>query len=91
MPRVIMPSGLGRARPLNRRATPEIADRIAGLQELDARLAGLGRHLDRPRRSLDIIDASGPCCDAADAVVGSVESTCACCAPASEAATAGSV
>ncbi|HET9520991.1 MAG TPA: MerR family transcriptional regulator, partial [Candidatus Limnocylindrales bacterium] len=28
----------------------EIADRIAGLQALDARLAGLRGHLERPRR-----------------------------------------
>lgn len=64
----------------------DISDRIAGLQELDARLAGLARHLTRPRRSLDLLGVSGPCCDAADAVVGSVESTCACCTPASDAA-----
>ncbi|HEV8401514.1 MAG TPA: MerR family transcriptional regulator [Candidatus Limnocylindrales bacterium] len=57
----------------------EIARRIAGLQELDARLAGLQGHLDRPRRSLAVL--VGPCCEAADAVVGSAAGTCACCAP----------
>jgi DNA-binding transcriptional MerR regulator len=55
----------------------EIADRIAGLQALDARLAGLLGHLGRPRRSLAVLD--GPCCDAADAVVGAAEGGCPCC------------
>ena len=55
----------------------EIADRIAGLHALDARLAGLQGHLERPRRSLAVID--GPCCDAADAVVGAAEGGCPCC------------
>lgn len=57
----------------------DIADRIAGLQALDARLAGLQVHLDRPRRSLAVIDATGPCCEAADAVVGSSIGDCTCC------------
>jgi DNA-binding transcriptional MerR regulator len=57
----------------------DIADRIAGLQALDARLAGLQGHLDRPRRSLPIMDVTGACCDAASAVVGSSEGGCACC------------
>lgn len=56
----------------------EIADRIAGLEVLDARLAGLLGHLERPRRSLEVLD--GPCCEAADAVVGAAEGGCACCA-----------
>jgi DNA-binding transcriptional MerR regulator len=60
----------------------DIADRIAGLHALDARLAGLERHLTRPPRSLAVLDAAGPCCDAADAVVGSAEGACACCSPA---------
>jgi DNA-binding transcriptional MerR regulator len=55
----------------------EIAERIAGLQALDARLDGLIGHLERPRRSLAVLD--GPCCDAADAVVGTAEGSCACC------------
>lgn len=57
----------------------EIADRIAGLQALDARLTGLLGHLERPRRSLDVLD--GRCCEAADAVVGAAEGGCACCSP----------
>ncbi len=57
----------------------EIADRIAGLQALDARLAGLLGHLERPRRSLEVLD--GPCCEAADAVLGGTEGGCACCSP----------
>jgi DNA-binding transcriptional MerR regulator len=57
----------------------EIADRIVGLQALDARLAGLERHLTRPRRFLAVLDQTGPCCDAAEAVVGSAEGACACC------------
>jgi DNA-binding transcriptional MerR regulator len=64
----------------------DIADRMAGLQALDARLARLERHLTRPRRSLAIL-ASGPCCEAADAVVGSAEGGCGCCLPASVEAT----
>lgn len=54
-----------------------IAERIAGLQALDARLGGLLGHLERPRRTLAVLD--GPCCDAADAVVGTAEGSCACC------------
>jgi DNA-binding transcriptional MerR regulator len=54
----------------------EIAERIAGLQALDARLAGLLGHLGNPRRSLAVVD--GPCCEAADAVVGT-EGGCPCC------------
>ena len=57
----------------------DIADRIAGLQALDARLAGLQGHLDRPRRSLAVLDATGPCCEAAAAVVQSSEGDCSCC------------
>ena len=60
----------------------DIADRIAGLQALDARLGGLERHLARPRRELQMVDTTGTCCDAAEAVVGSQEAGCACCAPA---------
>jgi DNA-binding transcriptional MerR regulator len=54
-----------------------IADRIAGLQALDARLAGLQGHLGRSRRALAVLD--GPCCEAADAIVGVAEGGCACC------------
>lgn len=65
----------------------DIADRIAGLQALDARLGGLERHLTRPRKLLQVADATGPCCDAADAVVSSEAVGCACCSPASVEAT----
>jgi hypothetical protein len=55
----------------------DIADRIKGLQALDAQLAGLSGHLGRSRRSLAVLD--GPCCEAADAVVGAAEGGCPCC------------
>lgn len=55
----------------------EVADRIARLQALDARLAGLLGHLGRPRRSLAVLD--GPCCEAVDAVIGAAEGGCPCC------------
>jgi DNA-binding transcriptional MerR regulator len=57
----------------------EVADRIAGLEALDARLADLQRHLTGARRSLTMLDVAGPCCETADAVVGAVEGVCACC------------
>ena len=56
----------------------EIADRIAGLHALDARLTGLLGHLGRPSRSLAVL--GGPCCDAAGVVVGAAEGRCPCCA-----------
>jgi DNA-binding transcriptional MerR regulator len=61
----------------------DIADRILGLRALDARLAGLERHLERPRPTLSVLEVAGPCCEAANAVVGSAEGACACCSPAS--------
>ena len=57
----------------------DIADRIAGLHVLDARLAGLQAHLDRPSRSLRVVERDAPCCDAAGAVIGSSEGGCSCC------------
>jgi DNA-binding transcriptional MerR regulator len=57
----------------------EIADRIAGLQALDARLAGLDRHLARSRRSLQVLSSSSACCEAAGEVMGSADGGCACC------------
>jgi DNA-binding transcriptional MerR regulator len=57
----------------------QIAARIAGLQALDARLADLAGHLERPRRSLAVLD--GRCCDAAEAVVHTAEGVCTCCSP----------
>jgi DNA-binding transcriptional MerR regulator len=56
----------------------EIADRIAGLVALDAQLAGLDRHLERAR---PLAELDGPCCEAADAVTGVAEASCACCSP----------
>lgn len=58
----------------------EIADRVAGLMALDARLAGLERHV-LGRRSLEVLDSGGACCAAAKAVVGSAEGACSCCSP----------
>ena len=55
----------------------EIADRIAGLQALDARLAGMLGHLGRARPKLTVLE--GPCCEAAGAVVGAAEGGCPCC------------
>jgi DNA-binding transcriptional MerR regulator len=57
----------------------DIADRVAGLQALDARLGDLERHLSRPRRSLAMADGGAGCCDAASAVLTSEGSGCACC------------
>jgi DNA-binding transcriptional MerR regulator len=54
-----------------------IADRIAGLQALDERLAALGRHLRGPGRALPVLGARY-CCDAADAVLGA-DGGCPCC------------
>jgi len=65
----------------------DIADRVAGLRALDARLADLERHLTQPERSLPVVGAGGPCCDAAGAVIGTSEGGCSCCAPAVGAAT----
>ena len=57
----------------------DIADRIAGLTALDERLADLQRHLTAGRRALNVLMDGAPCCDAADAVLGTVEGGCACC------------
>jgi MerR family transcriptional regulator, copper efflux regulator len=64
----------------------DIARRVAGLRALDARLAGLARHLERGLRrrgvgALPLLDVSAACCGAADAVVGTAAGGCACCAP----------
>jgi DNA-binding transcriptional MerR regulator len=61
----------------------EVAHRIAGLQALDVTLADLLDHLERPRRSLAVL--GGPCCEAADAVVGAAEGGCPCCSSESSA------
>lgn len=57
----------------------DIAQRIAGLEALDARLAGLARHLAMPRRSLAVLEVGGACCDAAEAVGGIANGGCSCC------------
>ena len=59
----------------------DIADRVAGLHALDTRLAGLERHLTGGRSPLAVLDQAAPCCEAADAVVGSAGDGCACCSP----------
>lgn len=63
----------------------DVAQRIAGLTQLDARLADLERHLAPKRRALNVLGSlaadAAPCCDAAGAVVDSVEGGCACCPP----------
>jgi len=65
----------------------EVAQRIAGLAGLDARLAELERHLAKPRRPLVMLDdvagaPPSPCCDAADAVLSTTGAAgCACCPP----------
>lgn len=59
----------------------DLADRIAGLRDLDARLADLESHLTAPRTELTMLAAGGPCCDAANSVIGvASEGGCACCA-----------
>jgi MerR family copper efflux transcriptional regulator len=68
--------------PLIAERRADIADRIAGLRALDARLADLERHLVTVGRELPVM-ASGSCCEAADVVMGSSPGWCARCAPAS--------
>jgi DNA-binding transcriptional MerR regulator len=59
----------------------EISERVTRLRHLDERLAELERHLGRPRRSLTVLAESGPCCEAAEAVMKTGEAaSCACCA-----------
>jgi DNA-binding transcriptional MerR regulator len=64
------------------RQRADIADRVSRLHDLDARLASLESHLARSRRALNVLVDGAPCCDAAEAVLGSAEGTCACCRPA---------
>jgi DNA-binding transcriptional MerR regulator len=70
----------------------DVARRMARLEELDARLADLERHVAATStgtgarqpglgRTLAVLDAGGPCCDAAAAVTGVAEGACACCSP----------
>ncbi len=59
----------------------QVARRIAGLQLLDQRLAELERHLSaKDGLPLPMLVDKTPCCDAAGAVVGTVEGLCSCCA-----------
>ena len=57
-----------------------IADRLLGLQALDATLAKLERHLRARRPALTVLAQGAACCEAAGAVT-SADGTCACCAP----------
>ena len=66
---------------LIRERRADIVGRIEGLQALDARLGSLERHLAQPGRVLQTLDMVAPCCDVADAVVGSGQG-CACCSSA---------
>lgn len=63
-----------------------VAKRIAGLEDLDARLADLERHLASasPKRAPLVVFGAGAsaCCDAASAVLGVADGGCACCPPA---------
>jgi DNA-binding transcriptional MerR regulator len=61
------------------RQRSEIADRIAGLRALDARLDGLEKHLKRARPALNVLTSGAPCCDVAHAIIGNIEGVCACC------------
>ncbi len=62
------------------RRRADVAERMAGLQALDARLAALERHLGHPGRALVMLDSpSTPCCDAAEAVVTGGNGGCTCC------------
>ena len=57
-----------------------ITDRIAGLRELDARLASLELHLRSQRPQLTMLE-DGLCCGSAASVVGTAEGSCPCCSP----------
>jgi DNA-binding transcriptional MerR regulator len=61
------------------RQRSEIADRMAGLRGLDARLQALQRHLAGARPALNVLTGGAPCCDVAHAVIGNAEGGCACC------------
>jgi DNA-binding transcriptional MerR regulator len=62
------------------RRRADVAERLAGLRALDARLAALERHLQRPARDLAVLDSvAAPCCDAAGAVFAGESDGCSCC------------
>ena len=65
---------------LLREQRAEVANRIASLRELDARLARLERHLTTSR-ALPMLDATEDACCTAAAAVFEGDSGCACCAP----------
>jgi DNA-binding transcriptional MerR regulator len=57
----------------------DVATRIAGLRELDDRLADLESHLQAQPIELTVLASGGPCCDAAASVMRVTEGGCACC------------
>ncbi len=59
-----------------------IADRVSGLQDLDARLTSLARHLAGPARTLTVVGSGAACCEVAAAIAGSAGLGCACCSTA---------
>ena len=61
------------------RQRTDIAERMAGMRALDARLEALQRHLARSRPALNVLTGGAPCCDVAHAVLGNAEGGCACC------------
>ena len=61
------------------RRRAEVAERMAGLAALDARLDTLQRHLARARPALNVLSSGAPCCDVAHAVIGNTGGSCACC------------
>ena len=65
---------------LLREQRAEVADRIARLRELDARLARLERHLSTAR-SLPMLEPTQDACCPAAAAVFDGDVGCACCAP----------
>jgi hypothetical protein len=69
------------------RLAPRLDLKLFVPRPLTPGLAGSSDHLTRPRRVLQMVDTTGPCCDAADAVVASDGGGCACCAPVSVEAT----
>lgn len=56
-----------------------VADRVAGLQALDATLVRLERHLQAKRPALTVLASGAACCNAATAVAST--DACSCCTP----------
>lgn len=61
------------------RRRAELAERMAAMRAIDARLEALQGHLSRARPALNVLTSGAPCCDVAHAVIGSVRSVCSCC------------